>query len=923
MAEPRTAAPAGVAGTGQDIVLATKLHMPSPPPGLVLRPRLVEALGRGRAPALILVSAPAGFGKTALLADWIRREGRSAAWLSLDRGDNDPARFWRHAVAALDRASPGIGERVGPLLRGTAPHSFEGLVTAMINELVGQSGEDELLLVLDDYHLIDSPPVHTSLGFLLEHRPPGLHLVLATRADPPLPLARLRARGQLTELRAADLRFTTEEAATLLHETAGAGLSPEAVAALTRRTEGWAAGLHLAALALRGRRDAAGFVTAFSGSHRYVLDYLAGEVLEHQPEQVREFLLETSVLDRLSGELCDAVTGRTDSQAMLAAIEQAGLFLVPLDEVRGWWRYHHLFADLLRARLRQERPGKLPTLHRAAAAWCEAHGLVDEAIRHALGAGDAAWAARLMEEHYDALFRRAEGATVDRWVEELPEQLLRSRPRLRLAQAVWALMRGQVDRAEPLLADAEHALQTGGCEPNKPSAGAASFVANVPATIALVRADLARRRGDANAMEAFAQQARAQLSAGDQTLQLIIDWDLAVAAWLRGELAEAETGLTILVAEQQAAGERYLAVRPACDLGQVRQARGRLEAALAAYEQALRIATEAGHLLPPAGMAHLGIAEVLYERNDMHAAEQHATEGVTLCRQLAYTQPLATGLSTLAWIRQAQGDPAGALEVMAEAERVAPGPAPAGLLNPVPARRARLLLTQGDTAAAARWISERGLSPDDHPNYASEPEHLVLAQVLLAQHRSAEALAMLRRWHATAVAARRTGSIVHLGALLALALADTGDLSGGLDTLAETLRLACPPGYVRVFADEGAPMDALLARLAAARRVGPGKPGSVPPDCLIRILAAFGRRAAASPAGAGSRAVSGLAEPMTPREMDVLRLLAAGKTNSRIARELVLTLDSVKKHVSHVLAKLGAANRTEAVARARELHLIP
>ena len=402
MAKPRTAAPSGVAATGPDVLLATKLHLPRPQADLVPRPRLAEALDKGMARALIVVSAPAGFGKTALLADWIREEGKLAAWLSLDPADNDPARFWRHAAAALDRVRPGIGERVGPLLGPPAPREFTGLVAALINELAGQPGNDEILLVLDDYHLIGSESVHGSLAFLLEHRPPGLRLVLATRADPPLPLARLRARGQLTELRAAELRFTTGEAAALLHQATDADLPSAAVSALTKRTEGWAVGLHLAALSLRGHPDAAGFVEAFSGSHRYVLDYLAGEVLEQQPEHVRAFLLETSVLDRLSGELCETVTGRTDSQAMLEAIERAGLFLMPLDQVRVWWRYHQLFADLLRARLRQEQPGKLPGLHRSAAAWCEAHGLVDEAIQHAVAGGDAVWAARLIERHFDA-----------------------------------------------------------------------------------------------------------------------------------------------------------------------------------------------------------------------------------------------------------------------------------------------------------------------------------------------------------------------------------------------------------------------------------------------------------------------------------------------------------------------------------------
>src|SRR5215467_5490171 len=391
MAEPPAAAHRGVAASERDVLLATKLDAPHPQQGFVARARLVAKLDEGLARRLILVCGPAGFGKTTLLADWTRRGNRPVAWVSLDAGDNDPARFWRHVVAAMDRACPGIGERAGPLLGPPAPSSFEGLVSALINELSAQPGDPELLLVLDDYHLIDTRLVHSPLEFLLEHLPPGVHLVLVGRSDPPLPLARLRASGQLAELRADDLRFTAEEAAALLREAVGADLPSSAVAALAARTEGWAAGLQLAGLSLRGQADVTGFVAAFSGSHRFVLDYLAEEVLERQSDQLRGFLLETSLLERLSAELCDAVTGRADSQAMLEQVERANLFLVPLDEVRGWWRYHHLFADLLRARLQHERPGRVPQLHRNAAAWYDEHGLADDAVRHALGAGDRAW----------------------------------------------------------------------------------------------------------------------------------------------------------------------------------------------------------------------------------------------------------------------------------------------------------------------------------------------------------------------------------------------------------------------------------------------------------------------------------------------------------------------------------------------------
>jgi LuxR family transcriptional regulator, maltose regulon positive regulatory protein len=927
MAELSAAADSGVAASERDVLLATKLYVPRLQPGFVARPRLVQALDEGLVGRLILVGAPAGFGKTALLACWARRGDRPVAWLSLDAGDNDPARFWRHAVAALDRARPGIAERVGALLGPPAPASFEGLVTALINELAAPPGQDELLLVLDDYHLIDAQQVHEPIAFLLEHLPPGVHLVLASRADPALPLARLRAGGQLAELRADDLRFTAEEAAALLRETAGDVLPAAAVVALAARTEGWAAGLQLAALSLQGQADPTGFVAAFSGSHRYILDYLTDEVLDGQTDQVREFLLETSVLERLSGGLCDAVTGRTGGQVMLERVERANLFLVPLDEVRGWWRYHHLFADLLRARLlQQQQPGRVAALHRAAAAWCEEHGLADDAVRHALAAGDPAWAARLIERHFDEIFLSGERATLERWLGALPAGLIRSRPRLLLAQARLALLSGRLEAVDGLLDNAERAFADAADEPFEPSAGkAASALVNVPAAIALEHALLAYLRGDAEGTARFASQALAKLGEGEWMLDLWIRSMRALAELLRGRLAAAERAFAASIMAWWSADEPAMAASDCHLLGQVQRALGRLDAALDTYQQALEMTAPHGRpALPAAGVAYVGMAEVAYQRGELDASLRHVTEGIPLCRQLVYTQPLATGLAALAWIRQANGDPAGALEAMGEAGRVAPGPGVAGLLNPVPAQRARLRLAQGEVAAAARWVEERGLGPDDDPGYPREPEYLVLARVLLAQDRPGPALTLLGRLHAAAAAQGRTGSVIEIQALQALALAAAGDGNAAVDALAQALMLGCSQGYVRVFADEGAPMAALLGRLVAAQKADDAAARGVPLGCLARLSRAFGE----PPAAAGARqhaaaAVPGLVEQLTPRELEILALLAAGRSNQRIARELFVSLDTVKKHVTHLLGKLGAANRTEAVTRARELGLIP
>ena len=555
-----------------------------------------------------------------------------------------------------------------------------------------------------------------------------------------LALPRRRALGQLAEMRAAELRFTPAEAGELLQHAAPA-LPDASVAALAVRTEGWAAGLALAALSLRGHDDAVGFVAAFTGSHRYVLDYLAEEVLERQGEQLRTFLLETSVLERLSGPLCDAVTGRAGSQALLEEAERAGLFLIPLDEVRGWWRYHHLFADLLRARLREERPGRLAQLHRNAAAWCEEHEMADEAIGHAAAAGEMLWAARLIERHFDEVFNlRGEAATVRRWLSVLPAEVVRSRPRLLLAQALMAATSGHIEVVEPLLDAVECAPPDWADEPFEPTAGvAASHLINVPALTTLHRGYLAQLRGDAEATAVFAAQMLAEIKPGERLPSAAAHGFLAVAEWLHGRLAEAERAFAASVTGWRETGQPTLIAWGCYELALIQRARGRLDAAALTCEQALDSLVTSGLPLPAAGPGYVGLADIAYQRGELDLALRQATEGIALCRQFVYTTPLAGGLATLAMIRQATGDPAGALEAITEAERASPGPA--GLLNPVPAQRARLLLAQGDLAAAARFAQENGLGPDDEPDYARESSHLVLARILLAQGRRSGARA--------------------------------------------------------------------------------------------------------------------------------------------------------------------------------------
>ena len=918
MAEMAAGAHVDRSRLGRDDLLATKLHVPRPQSGLVARPRLAAQLDQGLKRGLVLVAAPAGYGKSVLLSGWVLGQAQPVAWLSLDERDNDAVRFWRHVLAAVDMVRPGVADRVGPLGGPPPPPTHDALVSALINEVVAEPDQPDVLLVLDDYHLISSDSVHASVRFLLEHRPPQLRIVLLGRSDPPLGLARYRVRGELGEVRAADLRFTAEEAAELLRQVS-ADIDVSVATALAERTEGWAAGLQLAALSLRSQPDMARFVAAFTGSHRFVLDYLTEEVLERQRPELRDFLLETSVLERLSGSLCDAVTQRDDSQNLLEEADRSGLFVIQLDDVRGWWRYHHLFADLLRARLDPQRGRRL---HRNAAAWYQQRVLPDEAVRHALAAGEPEWAARLVEQHFDSVFNlRGEQATIQSWLPALPADLVRSRPRLLLAQAQMASMRGDLAVVEPLLDAAEQVIGQADQEPFEPSVGPeGSLLVNARAMLALQRSYAAQLRGDAEATAALTHEARKYLNQNELMLASAVQGFLAMTEWLRGRLAAAEEAFESSIGWWRREGQVTTTAWGYYCIARLQRGQGRLDAAAQTCEQALEAAGQPGQRLrPAAGPALIGLAEVAYQHGNLGPALDDVTRGITLCRQFVHTPPLAAGLMVLAWIRHASGDQAGADDAITEAESFSPGPA--GLLNPVPAQRARLLLAQGKTDRVAQWAADCGLGPDDPIEYPREPGHLVLARLLTQDHPE-QALALLDRLEAAAATQRRTGSLIEIHALRALALAAAGQDAGATAALTAALQLGWPRGFVRVFADEGPPMSVLLSRLVAAQRSDQSAAG-IPLGFLARVVRSFGASAAQADSGPRPAGVPGLVESLTARELEILRLLAAGRPNQAIAEELFVTLDTVKKHVTHVLSKIGAANRTEAVARARELGLLP
>ena len=663
-----------------------------------------------------------------------------------------------------------------------------------------------------------------------------------------------------------------------------------------------------------GPVDVAAFVETFSGSHRYVLDYLTEEVLERQPERLREFLLETSVLDRLSGPLCDAVTGRTDSQAMLETMrEAANLFLVPLDEVRVWWRNHQLFADLLRARLQQEQaPRRVLELHRNAARWHEEHGPVDDAVRHAAATGDAMWAARLVERHADALLTGGEETTLHRWLTVLPQGLVVSRAAAlsspgRASCNWWRSRRCWMQQRVP--------SQTRPLEPFEPSVGrGASRLANVPAMIAVGRAFVAFQRGDGEATLSFASQALAAVRDGEWFLESLATAHLGAAKWLCGQLAEAEGAIAASIAQWLDGGVHEMVALWCQYLGQIQRALGRPDKALGTFQRTLDDLGALGQSASlAAGSAYVGMAVAAYECGDLEVASRHLDEGLLLCRQFVNPDALANGLALLAWIRQAEGDGPGAMDAMAEAEGAA-DPSLTDLLNAVPAQRARLLIAQGDIAAAAEWTAQRGLGIEDEPTYPGELAHLVLARVLVAQAQSGAALRLLERLHASAQAEGRVGSVIEIQGLRALAHWADDDQAAAVAAVSDALALGQVHGHVRVFVDEGAPMAALLGTFVASQRREPTT--SVSLGYLGRLVRAFEHEARGR-VTPGRGAGPGLVTPLSERELDVLRLLAAGEQNQEIADELYVSLNTVKKHVTHIFEKLGAANRTEAASRAR------
>jgi LuxR family maltose regulon positive regulatory protein len=867
------------------------------------------------------VSAPAGFGKTTLLAEWLAAAaagGRSAAWLSLDQRDNDPVLFWTYLVAALKAAAPGVGAGALSLLQSPQP-SIEGGLSTLLNDLHAIS--NEVVLVLDDYHVIDARDVQAGMAFLLEHLPPQIHLVIAGRADPALPLARLRARGELVEIRAADLRFTSDEAAAYLNETMRLDLAARDIAALEGRTEGWIAALQLAALSLQGRDDIAGFIAGFAGDDRYIVDYLAEEVLQRQPDQVRTFLLQTSILSRLSGSLCDAVTGLDGGRAMLDALDRGNLFLIPLDDRRRWYRYHNLFADVLRARLLDAQSDDVPGLHRRASAWYEQNGERVEAIGHSMAGEDVARAADLIELAIPGLRRGRQDATLRRLLEALPDELFRIRPVLSVGYAGALMVRGEVEGVEARLQDAERWLDTTTGIREIPRAPSAEMVVldeeafrGLPTAIAMYRAGQARIRGDVAGTMTHARRALDLVGEANHLGRGGAAALLALAYWTSGDLEAAHRWYADAMASLEKAGYLSDAIGCAIALADIRIAQGRLREAMGTYERGLQLATDqAGPVLRGAADMHVGMSELLRERNDLDAALQHLLRSNELGEHAGLPQNQYRWRVAMARIRQAQGDLGGAFDLLDEAERLYNSDFSPDV-RPVPAVRARMWVTQGGLGEAHGWACERDLSVEDDLCYLREFEHITLARLLLARHTAEpaerslhDATRLLQRLLRAAQEGNRTASVIEILVLQALAHQTQRDIPAALAALQRAVTLAESEAYVRIFVDEGPSMAALL-RAVAKQGIAPGY--------VRRLLAAVSKTEGNAPTK------KGLTEALSERELDVLRLLGTDLGGPDIARELIVSLSTVRTHTKHIFAKLGVTNRRAAVRRGAELDLL-
>jgi LuxR family maltose regulon positive regulatory protein len=912
-------------------LLATKLHVPRSRRDLLPRPRLTERLDNGLRRKLTIVSAPAGYGKTTALTSWIDHSQLQIAWLSIDEADNELDRFLTYLIAALQHLDDGIGLDVQAALSESRAASIETLLTRLINEVEAVMSEQEhrnqFILVLDDYHLITTQSVHDALNFLLDHLPSAVHLVVAGRSDPPVPISRLRVQGEVTEVRTPELRFTKNEAAAFLNDMMGFALSTEEIAALETRTEGWIASLQLAALSMDGRGDMEAFIADFSGSHRYVIDYLIDEVMSRQPADLQAFLCQTSILDRFSAPLCDATLEITTSRQILGKLEGANLFLIPLDDERHWYRYHHLFANFLGQRLLEADPEHIPELHRRASQWYEAQGLVDEAIQHALAAGDLKNATRLVDQIAADLVARRESNRLLKLINQLPPYLWQEYSMLCIWHA-WALLfTGQLEYVEPVLQNAEanqgKALET-------PISG----------YVTTVRAYLANQRGDFIKAISLTEKALEQMSdAAPDRITLIFQG--AAIIWLGvnhrhlGDLDQARRLFMEAASLNQKAGNIYAALASLEQLADLAMIKGQLHQANEIYGRGKELARKwsdesgksRGTLLAASGV-HQGLGTILYQWNELEGAEHHIRRALKL-HELGEVWGRMHSYWMLGYLKQAEGDYKTSYDLLCRAWAIRENiTAQQSNISSEPGlEQLSILLSRADPdmahllTDAAQRLETRGLkldnavdfsSPED---YARESEYSDLVRVLIALDRADETLPLLERLLEAAQSMGRHGDEIRYLILRTLAFYAQGDNNSAMSSLNLALHQAKPEGYVRIFVDEGEAMAALLAKAVSQEIV---------PDYSAELLAAFPDevRHAIDFDPELLFTSQPLVEPLSERELEVLRLMADGLKYKEIADKLVISVNTVRHHTRNIYGKLDVNSRAQSVARARDLGLL-
>lgn len=873
-----------------DPLLATKLASPIIPANVVPRPRLTARLDQSIQYRLTLIVAPAGYGKTTLLGAWCRQRTTPVAWLALDQADNDPVRFWRYVLAACATLDPSARQPVG-IAGGEEPAPILATLTRLLNDFTGV--EDDVILLLDDYQVITNSAIHEALTFLLDHLPPRLHLVLTSRADPPLPLPRLRARGSLSMIGPDDLRFDHDETVAFLEQTMGLCLAGPDIRTLETRTEGWIVGLQLAALSVRDLPDLPGFMAELTGDHRYISDYLLTEVLDQQPVEVQDFLLQTSILPRLCAPLCEAVTGQADAQQMLGLLERTHLFVAPLDHTRTWFRYHQLFAEALRMRVRRTNPGLIGTLHARASLWHERSQLPAEAIEHALDAQDWQRTMRLIGDSCTIMAARGEQATLQRWLETVPQDVLEAEPGLCVWYAWTLLFNRNIAACERSLHVAEQAWRSSG------DVRLHGEISNLKSAIAYFRGEIA-------ASINFAHEALASLPPGEHFQRALGALYLYHGSMQRGKVQDAALALAQARALISNVSDPALSAssiprdvelaQAALDLQQ-----GRLREAAVMYRAVLDASD--GRLRSTMA-SHLGLSKVLRGWNDLAQAEQHARIGVDLCRQIGEQLSLPDAYVILAHVLAAQDRFEEAVETLRAALDAAEQVGRHSTVRYVMAQRVRIWVLEGRLVEALAWAQGTELHMNNAPPYDRLSECLTLIRVRIAQGRPSEVVPLLHLLLAAAEDDGRIADVLIVLVLIALAYHGAGMADRALTFLERALVLARPQGHIRLFVDGGTPMMALLDRATEHSSV---------PEYISTLVHAFGRLAAA-----GAPQI----EPLSTREHEVLLLIATGASNLEIAERLGVTLSTVKKHVSNVYGKLGVTSRTRAVALAQQLALL-